>query len=183
MSYWLIGYAVAVAVWMIIATVQSVFCLDASAWASWVQAIGSVVALAIAIYVPWRQGKNSEELAQREADEQRRIVDFETASVAMDVKSFLRILETVVSIQLPGDRPFVIDEIEFADLLQRITWCRQRVVTTGNELLELRHTLTEAAAIMRRYKTPALHISNYEKNRVIAYANQASDILDRILGD
>ncbi|QYY30274.1 hypothetical protein K2O51_23165 [Cupriavidus pinatubonensis] len=58
MSFWLIGYVAIVGIAMAIATAQSIFCLDASAWASWVQAIGSIVGIGIAIYVPWRQQQN-----------------------------------------------------------------------------------------------------------------------------
>ncbi|VVE68912.1 hypothetical protein PAN31117_03146 [Pandoraea anapnoica] len=49
----------------VIAT-RSVFELSASDWAAWVQAIGSICAIGIAIYVPWRQRRIEGEARRRE---------------------------------------------------------------------------------------------------------------------
>lgn len=69
MPWWLICYVSAVVAAMVIATVQSVFCLDAAAWASWVQAIGSIAAIGATGWLF---------LAQR-ASEQKREADAELA--------------------------------------------------------------------------------------------------------
>ncbi|WP_331693901.1 hypothetical protein [Pandoraea sputorum] len=44
----------------------SVFRLTASDWAAWVQAVGSICAIGIAIYVPWRQRRIEDESRRRE---------------------------------------------------------------------------------------------------------------------
>lgn len=64
MPWWLICYVSAVFAVMVIATVQSVFCLDAGAWASWVQAFGSIGAILGAFWVASTQSRSGREEKQ-----------------------------------------------------------------------------------------------------------------------
>lgn len=66
MPWWLICYVGAVITAMAIATVQNLYCLDASAWAAWVQAIGSMLALGAGLlYIRYQAGMSHR--AQRNA--------------------------------------------------------------------------------------------------------------------
>ncbi len=70
MYWWLMSYVGIVVTVMVIVTVQNVFCLDAAAWASWVQAIGSIGAIVGAFIILNRQQEI--EAAVRRQDDKRR---------------------------------------------------------------------------------------------------------------
>lgn len=64
MPWWLICYVCTVFIAMVIATVQAFLRLDAAAWASWVQAVGSIGAILGAFWVANRQNRSGREEKQ-----------------------------------------------------------------------------------------------------------------------
>ncbi|TSP10648.1 hypothetical protein [Cupriavidus campinensis] len=70
MSWWLICYVGAVSTALVIATVQNLLSLDASAWASWVQAVGSIGAIFGSVAIANRQMHVARQGDERKAGEE-----------------------------------------------------------------------------------------------------------------
>lgn len=90
MPWWLICYAGAVIAAMVVATVQTVFSLDAAAWASWVQAIGSIGAIVGAFILGrWQfAAQRQRELSERKQQEEAAVAA--VYGVARDLVSVCR---------------------------------------------------------------------------------------------
>lgn len=122
------GFAVAVAAAGVFAVYLGM-CLgngdgEKQAIAAWVQAVGSIAAIGIAIYVPWRQGQNDEKNRENERREQYRLLHLEAERAGQDVYWFLKALKSAVE-GTDGRWPDVayrLNELEFQELLMRITW-------------------------------------------------------------
>ncbi|WP_313817841.1 hypothetical protein [Cupriavidus sp.] len=172
-----IALAVAVLLFGGIAVVFAKFSpITSSDWASWIQAFGSIFALGVAIYVPWQQRRDAES-----ADARR--VYRELASVALDVSAFLSSLDTVVRFGQRGDREYVVDEVEFEELLHRITWCRQQIVLSKSlpHILQLRESLVRAASVVRRHGYPAITAKKDESDLVAECLQKVSSVLNEVL--
>lgn len=90
MHWWLVSYVGIVITGMVIATVQNFFCLDASGWASWVQAIGSIGAIAGAYALAVRQERIQSDRANAEERQALGTLAFSAAFLARDAATAVR---------------------------------------------------------------------------------------------
>lgn len=104
--WFLIGYPVLVATVATVFLVQHFFGLNGSEWASWAQALGSVAAVGIAIWVPYRQHE------KERAREQEREVE-EVQNILLGIRDELEVLVSGLREKIgnelaesPADKPF-----------------------------------------------------------------------------
>lgn len=116
--------------------------------AAWVQAVGSIGAILGAVWLASEQHRQDVARRKDEQDKANYLLSAELAWLSGDVVAFLN---EFIDLK-PGLAPAcVIDGTEVADLLKRMSWCRQRAEHKGQLAMvgELRNSLTRTLRIVK----------------------------------
>jgi hypothetical protein len=121
---------------------------EGSTMASWFQAVGSIGAIIAAIAVASEQHRKDVKRRAEEETSSGYLLEAEIAWISQEIVGFINRYAFVKPV---NDYRFVINDDEVADILQRLTWCRQRVRHQGQLGLvgDLRSALTETVHLVR----------------------------------
>ncbi|MBB5462916.1 hypothetical protein [Paraburkholderia sp. Cpub6] len=148
MPKWLLTYSGAVLAVGAIVVTQNLWDLSKSDWASWVQAVGAIAAIVGAIWISNSQYRREEtRRASEEALANYRLMA-ELNWLSDEIVGFLNQFADFE----PGQNDtFVIADDEVADILTRLTWCRQHVEHKGQLAMlgTLRHSFVETLRLVR----------------------------------
>lgn len=122
---------------------------DANLMASWMQAIGSIAAIIGAVWVANEQYRRDAARREEEQDKASYLLGAELAWVSGDVVAFLN---EFINIKAGFAPPLVVSNDDIADLLERLSWCRQRAERKGQLGMvgALRDSLTRTLRILRK---------------------------------
>ncbi|ARL57157.1 hypothetical protein [Burkholderia pseudomallei] len=116
--------------------------------ASWVQAVGSIVAIVSAIWIAGSQHRA--DVTRREADDARSkyLLEAELAWLSTDVVGFLNQFGDIKA-GYPIENRFSEDDVR--DLLDRLSWCRQRARRKEQLWMvgQLRSSLMDTVRVVR----------------------------------
>ncbi|WP_244103816.1 hypothetical protein [Burkholderia ambifaria] len=124
--------------------------MDKGDWASWVQAVGSIAAIVGALWVASEQHRRDVARLAKENAELEYVLNAEIAWLGLEVLSFLN---QFIDIKANARTAVVISDDEVADLLTRLSWCRQRAKHKGQLAMvgTMRRSLIGTARIIRAH--------------------------------
>ncbi|NIF94950.1 hypothetical protein F3J18_06735 [Burkholderia sp. Ax-1720] len=139
---------------------------DPSLMASWMQAIGSVAAILGALWIASEQSRR--EIARR-AEESKQadyVLQAELAWLSSDIVLFL---EQFSNVEAGARSGYVIADDDLASLLDRLSWCRQRVKHKGQlAMIGLLHTalITIVRIVRARIARPSTVFDKSEATKI-----------------
>lgn len=122
--------------------------MNKSDWASWVQAVGSIAAIVGALWVASEQHRRDVIRREEEKKERAYVLDAELAWLSLDVLNFINQFINVSANQRVA---LSISDDDVSDLLDRLSWCRQRAQNKGQLAMigTMRRSLMGTARIVR----------------------------------
>ena len=120
--------------------------------AAWVQAVGSIGAIAGAIWISNEQYRRDERKRQQEQDRASYILRAELAWLSQNIMTALNQFSAIPPQTVGRVEMAPIDNQEMADFLDRLSWCRQRVEHKGQLAMlgDLRAALVRANQLVRQ---------------------------------
>lgn len=141
--------------------------------AAWVQAIGSVAAIIGAVWIASEQHRRDVERRELEEKNASYLLRAELAWLSGDVVQFLNPFLAIEPLVLTGK--FEIGEEDLSDLLDRLTWCRQRVEHKGQlgMLGVLRESLVGTARLVRSKNESPIAFSDEDVTKIREWRDEA----------
>lgn len=150
--------------------------------ASWVQAIGSIAAIAGAVWIASEQHRR--DVLRRQAADLNAsyLLRAELAWLSGDVVQFLNQFVHVKQGQFY--REFVFTDEDVSDLLSRMSWCRQRVEHKGQLAMlgALREPLIKTASLFRSKTDDLFSFNEHEISNIKAWRKMALDVYNHANG-
>ncbi|PRX19155.1 hypothetical protein B0G75_13918 [Paraburkholderia sp. BL18I3N2] len=121
---------------------------DTSLMANWMQAIGSIGAIIGAVWVSSEQHRRDVTRRMEEQDKANFLVSAELAWLSHDIVGFVN---QFIYVEAGTTHSFAMHDSDIGDLLDRLSWCRQRAAHKGQLAMvgALRESLTQAIRILK----------------------------------
>jgi hypothetical protein len=155
---------------------------DRVTMAYWVQAIGSITAILGALWIASDQHRRDVAARAKTDSEFEYVLNAELAWLSNDVLSFLN---QFFYIEANGRYAYVISDDEVADLLERLSWCRQRAKHKGQLAMvgTMRRSLLGTARIIRLHiAKPAMLITIDEVKKLEEFRADAKNVMNTTTG-
>lgn len=155
---------------------------DPAVMAYWVQAIGSIAAILGALWIASDQHRRDVAARAKTDSEFEYVLNAELAWLSTDVLSFLN---QFFYIEANGRYAYVISDDEVADLLERLSWCRQRAKHKGQLAMvgTMRRSLLGTARIIRLHiAKPAMLITIDEVKKLEEFRADAKNVMNTTTG-
>lgn len=178
----LLALAITIQVALLGATTAWTKDYDPAVMAYWVQAIGSIAAILGALWIASEQHRRDLEAKQKADREFEYVLNAEIAWLSQDVLGFVNQFFDLNSNQNLAN---VISDDEVADLLERLSWCRQRAKHKGQLAMvgKMRKSVVGTARIIRLHvANPPVFFSNEDVQEVHALRVEAKKVMNAATG-
>jgi len=153
--WWWFEAGVALLALTIFALACHVMWPDKDGMAAWVQAMGSIVAIAGSAYMVWwqvdKQVRRERDDRIKESRERMLLAQREVANIAFDATQFL--VRHAASVRKSsGVSVPTTDEHEYQDLLHRLSWVRERLALEADidNAISIRELVVEGTFLLRQ---------------------------------
>ncbi|KKL34016.1 hypothetical protein WR30_26140 [Burkholderia contaminans FFH2055] len=150
--------------------------------AYWVQATGSIAAILGALWVAGEQHRRDADARQKSERESDYVLNAEIAWLGLEVLNFLN---QFIDIKANERSALVISDYEFADLLTRLSWCRQRAKHKGQLAMvgTMRRSLIGTTRIIRAHiARPEMLFNFREVEKLEEYLDEAREASNAATG-